>query len=188
MRDSHCCGPIFSVVAPVQAGASESGKRPSKRPAFKPWPHQTYSAILAPTSLDKSSGTGRSSREMLEHITRRLTAAVLAAGVVLMAWSACGSGALTMSAMMCCAEHHGDCEMAGMGGGSCCGTDQHSNIGMLKPERADNTLAPTTHHSPLANVQSFISSRLLAGVSAESRGLFHDLRRRSHLAHTVLLI
>jgi hypothetical protein len=37
---------------------------------------------------------------MLTHITRRLTAAILAAGVMLMAWSACGSGTLTMSAMM----------------------------------------------------------------------------------------
>ena len=119
---------------------------------------------------------------------RRLIASGLAAGVVLMAWSACGSGALTMSAMMCCAEHHGDCEMAGMGGGSCCGADQHSDIGMLKPERADDTFAPTTHQSPLANVLSFITPRRLAGVSAESRGSFHDLQRSSHLAHTVLLI
>ena len=125
---------------------------------------------------------------MLTQIMRRLTAAVLAAGVVLMAWSACGSGALTMSAMICCAEHHGDCEMAGMGGGSCCGTDQHTDIGMLKPERADDTLAPTTHPLPLANVLSFVTPRLLAEVSAASRGLFHDLQRRSHLAHTVLLI
>ncbi len=125
---------------------------------------------------------------MLPDIMRRLTASGLAAGVVLMVWSACGSGALTMSAMMCCAEHHDDCEMAGMGGGSCCGTDQQSDIGMLKPERADDTVATTTHQSPIANVLSFITPRLLAGVSAESRGSFHDLRRSSHLAHTVLLI
>lgn len=125
---------------------------------------------------------------MLEQIMRRLTVAVLAAGVVLMAWSACGNGALTMSAMMCCAEHHGDCEMAGRGGGSCCGTDQHSDIGMLKPERADDTLAPTTHRLPIAHVLSFTTPRLLAGVTAKSCSSFHDLRRRSHLAHTVLLI
>ncbi len=119
---------------------------------------------------------------------RRLTASGLAVGVVLMAWSACASGAMTMSEMVCCAEHHDGCDMAGMGGGSCCGTDQHSDIGMLKPERADDTLAPTTHQLPIANVLSFLTPRLLAGVGAESRGSFHDLRRSSHLAHTVLLI
>ena len=121
-------------------------------------------------------------------MARRLTAAVLTAGLVVMAWSACGSGALTMSTMMCCAEHHGDCEMAGMGAGSCCGTEQHSDNGMLKPERADDTLATTIHQSPIAHALSFITPCFLAGAGAEPGGAFHDLRRSPHLAHTVLLI
>ena len=89
-------------------------------------------------------------------MTRRLIAAVLAVGVVLMAWSACASGALTMSAMMCCADHHSDCDMTGMGG-SCCGTDQHADIGMLQPERADDTL-PTPDHSAAASIPSIFTA------------------------------
>ena len=125
---------------------------------------------------------------MLPAIMRRLTASGLAVGVVLMVWSVCASGAMTVSEMVCCAEHHDGCEMAGMGGRSCCGTDQHADVGMLKPERADDTLAPTTHQSPTANVLSFITPRRPGGVSTESRGSSHELRRSSHLAHTVLLI
>ena len=125
---------------------------------------------------------------MFRNITRRLTAAVLAAGLVVMAWSACGSGALAMSTMMCCAEHHGECEMAGMGAGPCCGTEQHSDIGMLLPERFDDTLAPTIHQSPITHVLSFITPCFLAVTGAESGGSYQNLPRMSYLAHTVLRI
>ena len=121
------------------------------------------------------------------HIMRRLTASVLAAGLVLMAWSICASGAMTMSEMMCCAEHHGECKMAGMAV-SCCGTDQHTDVGMLEPERPDDKPALATYHSPAASTPSSFSSRRLATSGAESHRSFRDSRTRPHLAHTVLLI
>ena len=94
---------------------------------------------------------------------------------------------MTMSEMVCCAEHHGECEMAGMAG-SCCETDQHADAGMFVPERLDDTLAPTADRSVMSVLPFFIAPYRLARAGAESRGSFHDLRRRFHLAHTVLLI
>ncbi len=120
----------------------------------------------------------------------RLTASVLAAGLVLMAGAPCASGAVTMSEMACCAEHQGECEMAGMAE-SCCGTDQHADVGMLEPERADDApalTALTTCHSAAASVPSVFSLSLLATPDVESHGVFPDCRTRPHLAHTVLLI
>jgi|AP95_1055475.scaffolds.fasta_scaffold60727_2 hypothetical protein len=124
---------------------------------------------------------------MLMLVTQRLTASALAVGMVLMALSACAGGAMTMSEMVCCVDHHGECPMADMGK-SCCGSDQDAGFGMLKAERADDTLASTIHHVPVGHVQSFLTPGLLAGARADFGGLFHDLPQRAPLAHTVLLI
>ena len=43
---------------------------------------------------------------------------------------------MTMSEMVCCVEHHDECEMAGLAE-SCCAPDLHSDIGVLAPERSD---------------------------------------------------
>ncbi|HIE93798.1 MAG TPA: hypothetical protein EYQ83_13370 [Acidobacteria bacterium] len=85
---------------------------------------------------------------MLILVSRRLTASALVVGRELMALSACAGGAMTMSEMVCCVDHHGDCPMAEMGE-SCCGSDQDAGFGMLKAERADDTLASTIHHLPV---------------------------------------
>ena len=81
---------------------------------------------------------------MLRNVIRRFTASALAAGVLLMALSACASGAMTMSEMVCCVEHHDACDLEGMAE-SCCGMDQQAHdVGVLKPERADDTQAQAT--------------------------------------------
>ena len=123
-------------------------------------------------------------------VARRFTASVLAVGVVLMAWSTCASGAMPMSEMVCCAEHHGECDMAGMPGkeASCCATDQHADVGMLKPERADTTPAPSLHHPVLRVQTSFVFASSVQAVVRAEASLPFSTRQRSHLAHTVLLI
>ena len=124
---------------------------------------------------------------MLMLVSRRLTASALAVGMVLMALSACAGGAMTISEMVCCVDHHGDCPMAEMGE-SCCASDQDAGFGMLKAERADDTLASTIHHLPVGPVQSVIMPCLLAGAREDLGGLFHDLPQSCHLAHIVLVI
>ena len=110
-----------------------------------------------------------------------------------MAWATCASGAMPMSEMACCAAHHPECDMAGMPGmpsneASCCATDQHADVGMLKPERADNTPAPSLHHPLLVfRTSSVITTNLQAAARAKASLPFSPAHR-SHLAHTVLLI
>ena len=118
---------------------------------------------------------------------QRLTASVLAAGMVLMAWSACAGGAMTMSEMLCCAEHHDACEMAGMAE-SCCGPDQHADIGMLKPERADDALVLATHDPVAATLAPHDATGRWAWswVEVNTRSPHVPLHR--HLLHTILLI
>ncbi len=118
---------------------------------------------------------------------RRLTASGLAGGLVLMAWSACASGAMTMSEMVCCAEHHDGCEMAGMAE-SCCGTAQHADIGMLKPERTDDTLALATHDRTAAILAPHDATNLGAWSQVEPNTRFHNPPPRRPLPHAVLLI
>ena len=43
---------------------------------------------------------------------------------------------MTMAEMVCCAEHHDDCEMAGQAE-SCCASDLQSDMGVLATERTD---------------------------------------------------
>jgi hypothetical protein len=127
---------------------------------------------------------------MLALVAQRFTASVLAIGVVLMAWATCASGAMPMSEMACCAEHHGECDMAGMSGkeASCCATGQYADVGMLKPERADNTSAPSLHHPLLLVQTSRVCSSSVQAVARAKAVLPFSTAQRSHLAHTVLLI
>ena len=133
---------------------------------------------------------------MLVLLARRFTASVLAIGVVLMAWATCASGAMPMSEMACCAEHHRECDMAGMPGmpgmpgndAACCGTDQHADVGMLKPERADDPPAPSLHHPVLLVRTSSVITTNLQAVAGTDASLTFITAQRSHLAHTVLLI
>ena len=120
-------------------------------------------------------------------LARRLAASVLAAGLVLMAWSTCASGAM-LSEMMCCAEGHGECEMAGMAE-SCCGPDRPADVGMLTHGPNDSpALTALTYHSAIASTPSIFGSGLLATSGAQSRGAFRGSRPRPHHGHTVLLI
>ena len=118
---------------------------------------------------------------------RRLTASGLAVGVVLMAWSACASGAMTMSEMVCCAEHHDGCEMAGAAE-SCCATDQHADIGMLRPERADEARAPATHDASAVTSTPHDAISLWAWSRAEPNTRSPHVPLHRHLLHNVLLI
>ena len=121
---------------------------------------------------------------------RRLTASLLAAGAVLMALSVCAEGAMTMtmSEMMCCAEHHDACDMAGMAE-SCCGTDRHTDTGMLKPARTDDTQVLALRHSVLARV---VTPHGRLGLLSAPRPEPHipppDVRSGLDLLHAVLLI
>ena len=118
---------------------------------------------------------------------RRLIASVLAGGVVLMVWSACASGAMTMSEMACCAEHYQGCEMAGMGE-SCCATDRHADIGMLKPERPDDALATAALDASAATLTAHHTTSLWAWSWVEPIPKSRHVSLVRHLLHDVLLI
>jgi hypothetical protein len=119
-------------------------------------------------------------------VARQCAAAALAIGMVLTAWSTCAGGAMTMSKMVCCVDHHGDCPMADMGE-SCCGSDEDAGIGMLKPERADDSVAPSLHHASLPQAPDVFTPTLLAVGGAEW-GFALGAVRHSPLTDTVLLI
>ena len=97
---------------------------------------------------------------------------------------------MSMSEMVCCAEHHGECEMAGMTE-ACCGTSQHADIGMLEPERADDASAlatVATYHSAVATTPPIRGLGLSAPSGTGASGSLRASRTNPHLAHTVLLI
>ena len=77
--------------------------------------------------------------EMAVDFARRLTGSFVAVSLTLMALCACASGPMTMAEMVCCADHHDECEMAGQAA-SCCGLDLQSDMGVLAAERSDTTL------------------------------------------------
>lgn len=118
---------------------------------------------------------------------RRLLAAALVAAFSGSAWSACASGTLTASQMVCCAEHHDECDMANMTE-SCCSTDERTRIEILKPERADETLVPATYLSVAALELRDVPVSLLAASYMEPRTSSRSPRLRPHLLHAVLLI
>ena len=117
---------------------------------------------------------------------RRLLAVALVAAFSASAWSACASGTLTASQMVCCADHHHDCDMANMAE-SCCSTDERTRIEILKPERADDTLVPATYLS-VAALEIPDACVSLAASHVEPRASSRHPRLRPHLLHAVLLI
>ena len=89
--------------------------------------------------------------EMLVDIARRLTSSFVAVSLMLMALSACASGPMTIAEMICCVDHHDDCEMAGQAE-SCCAPDQPSGMSMTAKGRAD-----TTHVAPVVVSQMVVT-------------------------------
>ena len=77
--------------------------------------------------------------EMPVDFAGRLTGSFVAVSLTLMALSACASGPMTMAEMVCCADHHDECEMARQAA-SCCGVDLQSDMGVLAAVRSDTTL------------------------------------------------
>jgi len=126
---------------------------------------------------------------MIVDIARRLTGAALAVSMIFMALAACTSGAMTTAAMVCCADHHDECEMAGQAE-SCCAPDLQSDLGVLAPERSD-TFPVTLIVSQVAVTLtdgSTALSQLAASSSARTPVAFHHPKPRLHLLNTVLLI
>ena len=132
---------------------------------------------------------GTTIRKMIISLVRRVIGSWLAVSLAVMALSACTSGPMTMSEMVCCAEHHDECEMAGQGE-SCCAPDFQSDMGVLAAERSE-----TTH---VASVASQIAvtqphqvdalSTLLASAFVEPLSAHYGARSRPFLLNTVLLI
>ena len=127
--------------------------------------------------------------EMFFDIARRLTSSLIIASLTLMALSACASGPMTMAEMVCCADHHGECEMAGQAA-SCCGVDLQSDMGVLAAERSDTILvAPVASQLVAAPPhQATVPLPLNTSTFLEALSGFEDARSRPSQLSTVLLI
>lgn len=125
---------------------------------------------------------------MRVNVVRRLTGSFLATSVALMALSACASGPMTMAEMVCCAEHHDDCEMAGQAE-SCCASDLQSDMGVLATERTD-----TAHVADVASQLVDLPERrggtlaVLDAVRFAQNVSVLDIRSRPSPLSAVLLI
>ena len=125
---------------------------------------------------------------MLVTIARRFASSWLALSLTLMALSVCASGPMTITEMVCCAEHHDDCEMAGQAE-PCCAPDLRSDMGVVAAERSDTThmasLAGQTAvtQPPHADGPSTLRMSAFVGTSAH-----YGDRSRPLLVNTVLLI
>ena len=118
---------------------------------------------------------------------RRVIGSWLAVSMSVMALSACTSGPMTMAEMVCCAEHHDDCEMAGQAE-SCCAPDSQSDMGVLAVDRTD-----TTHAADAASHWVGLPTRLAADLTPSPTSVFTDTssllsRFRPRVLSTVLLI
>jgi hypothetical protein len=93
-----------------------------------------------------------------------------------------------MSEMVCCAEHHDDCEMAGQAE-SCCAPDLQSDMGVLVQERTDSSYVVHTasHVAVVPAHQSLIVSVLDTGRCVEDSTLL-VVRSHPRSLSTVLLI
>ena len=125
---------------------------------------------------------------MIINLVRRVIGSWLAVSLSVMALSACTSGPMTMSEMVCCAEHHDDCEMAGQAE-SCCAPDLQSDMSVLAAERTD-----TTYAADAASQSAVLPTPLAAALSpvhtsacGETSSLL-SIRSRPDLLNTVLLI
>ncbi len=125
---------------------------------------------------------------MVSNVTRRVTSSLLAIGVGLMALSVCTSGAMTMEEMVCCAEHHDECDMAGQGE-SCCGPDLQSDMGVLAAERSDTThVASAASHIAVTQLHADVPSTLRTSPFVGTLSALYGARSRPLLLNTVLLI
>lgn len=125
---------------------------------------------------------------MVIGIVRRVIGSWLAVSISVMALSACTSGPMTMSEMVCCADHHDECEMAGQAE-SCCAPDLQSDMGVLAAERTDTTYATdaATHLAVLPTPQAGNLLTLDTSAFVETSSLL-SVRSRPDLLTTVLLI
>ncbi len=124
---------------------------------------------------------------MFISFVRRVIGSWLAVSMGVTALAACTSGPMTMSEMVCCAEHHDDCKMAGQAE-SCCAPDLQSQMGVLAAERADSYAVDAAGHvalvsTPLAADCSRFRTSILRELSE-----YLSIRSRSDLLNTVLLI
>ena len=127
-------------------------------------------------------------KEMLVDFIRRLTSSFVAVSLTLMALSACTSGPMTMAEMVCCADHHDECEMVGQK--ACCGGDLQSDLGVLAAERSDTFLvAPVASQLVAAPPhQATVLLPLDTSTFLEALSGFEDARSRPSQLSTVLLI
>ena len=125
---------------------------------------------------------------MLIRTIRRVIGSWLAVSMSVMALSACTSGPMTMSEMVCCAEHHHDCEMAAQAE-SCCAPDLQSDMGVLVQERTDSSSVEDTasHVAVVPAHQSPMVSVLGTARCVEDSALF-IVRSHPRSLSTVLLI
>ena len=71
---------------------------------------------------------------------------------------------------------------------SCCATDRHADIGMLKPERPDDALATATHDASAATLTPHHPTSPWAGSRVERTPRSPHVPLVRHLLHDVLLI
>ena len=127
---------------------------------------------------------------MLVRIARRFTGSLVAVSLTLMALSVCASGPMTITEMVCCAEHHDDCQMAGQAE-SCCAPDFGSDMGALAAERSvathvasmDSHMVATQPHQAAALLSTLRSSAFIGTLSALDGAAVRPL-----LLSTILLI
>ena len=125
---------------------------------------------------------------MISSLVRRGIGSWLAVSMSVMALSACTSGPMTMSEMVCCAGHHDECDMAGQAE-SCCAPDLQSDMGVLAAERTETTYAmdAATHLAVLPTPQAGNLLTLDTSAFVETCAAF-SVRSRPDLLNTVLLI
>ncbi len=126
---------------------------------------------------------------MLVRIARRFTGSLVAMSLTLMALSVCASGPMTITEMVCCAEHHDECNMAGQRE-SCCGPDLQSDMGMLAPEHPDTVQAfPAASQIMIAVTDAADAlSTVSNSARTDARDAAHHTRPQPHRLNTVLLI
>ncbi len=108
--------------------------------------------------------------------------------MIVMALSACASGPMTMSEIMCCAEHHDDCEMSGQAE-SCCAPDLQSDMGVLAPERSDTAYSADAASQVVVLPEPQVAAvSVLDAVRFAQRFSVLDVRSRPSPLGTVLRI
>ena len=95
---------------------------------------------------------------------------------------------MTMSEMVCCVEHHDECEMAGLAE-SCCAPDLHSDIGVLAPERSDTAyVADAASHVVVLPIRQVAVHSLLDPTPFDGKSSLFTVRSHPSPLSTVLLI